>query len=97
MKLLRMLGFATLVLCAAIGIANAQTWTRLTNYRPPMSARPFCSTDGTVLVHAEQSSTANWYRLTPDINGSYVNGTLDLSGVLAIGIRASLLRFRRVA
>ena len=33
-------------------------------------------TDGTVLVHEEQDGgEANWYKLTPDIFGSYVNGT----------------------
>ena len=34
---------------------------------------PLLLTDGTVIAHA--GSTADWYRLTPDITGSYVNGT----------------------
>jgi hypothetical protein len=35
------------------------------------------ASDGTVLVHAEPESggTSNWYKLTPDANGSYVDGT----------------------
>jgi len=33
-------------------------------------------TDGTVLVHEEQDGgEVNWFKLTPDIFGSYVNGT----------------------
>jgi hypothetical protein len=33
-------------------------------------------TDGTVIVHEEQDGgEANWYKLTPDAFGSYVNGT----------------------
>jgi len=34
---------------------------------------PLLLTDGTVIAHAGNS--ADWYKLTPDINGSYVNGT----------------------
>ena len=75
MKLSRMLGFATLVLCVAFGAANAQTWTRLTNSPPANAGAALVLTDGTVLVHSEQSNSSNWYRLTPDINGSYINGT----------------------
>jgi hypothetical protein len=75
MKPLRMLGFATLVLCIAFGVANAQTWTPLTNAPPANVGAALLLTDGTVLVHSEQSNSANWYRLTPDINGSYINGT----------------------
>src|SRR5580700_3455732 len=34
-------------------------------------------TDGTVLIHEEQDpNPQNWFKLTPDINGSYVNGTV---------------------
>jgi len=33
-------------------------------------------TDGTVIVHEEQNGgEANWYKLTPDAFGSYINGT----------------------
>ena len=75
MKPLRMLGFATLVLCLAMGVASAQTWTRLTNSPPANAGAALVLTDGTVLVHSEQNGSANWFRLTPDINGSYINGT----------------------
>lgn len=34
-------------------------------------------TDGTVLLHEEQDSNPqNWYKLTPDNTGSYINGTI---------------------
>jgi hypothetical protein len=35
------------------------------------------ATDGTVLAHVEtfSSTDAQWYKLTPDIHGSYINGT----------------------
>jgi hypothetical protein len=50
------------------------TWTPVT--AAPNSAslsNPLLLTDGTVLVH--DSNTPNWYKLTPDSTGSYVNGT----------------------
>ena len=34
---------------------------------------PQLLTDGTVLIHA--SCSGNWYKLTPDVHGSYINGT----------------------
>jgi hypothetical protein len=34
---------------------------------------PLLLTDGTVIAHA--GSSADWYKLTPDITGSYLNGT----------------------
>jgi hypothetical protein len=48
-------------------------WTPLTN-QPNFSANHMMLlTDGTVLV--QELATANWYKLTPDIFGSYVKGT----------------------
>ena len=54
--------------------AMAQKWTPLKHRPPNISAyNPTLLTDGTVLV---QNANANgWYKLTPDINGSYLNGT----------------------
>src|SRR4051794_232616 len=51
----------------------AGTWSTLTNAPPAAVATPFLLTDGTVL--AQGVSTNQWYRLTPDANGSYLNGT----------------------
>ncbi|GLQ93606.1 hypothetical protein GCM10007901_25570 [Dyella acidisoli] len=58
---------------AAIG----QTWTPLTNPPPIPIGYIALATDGTVLAHAETFSgtDSQWYKLTPDIHGSYVNGT----------------------
>ena|SRR5579863_564965 len=50
------------------------TWQVAVNAFPPGgAATPLLLTDGTVIV-AEGNSPV-WYKLTPDINGSYVNGT----------------------
>lgn len=51
----------------------AGTWTTLTNPPPNTVCTTFLLTDGTVL--AQGVSTNKWYRLTPDANGSYANGT----------------------
>ncbi len=50
------------------------TWQVSVNPFPPGgAANPLLLTDGTVLV--ADGDTPTWYKLTPDINGSYVNGT----------------------
>ncbi|MGO9517997.1 MAG: hypothetical protein ACLPND_13205 [Candidatus Korobacteraceae bacterium] len=75
MKLLRMLGFAALVLCVAFGAASAQTWTPANNV-PNISAGPILLlTDGSVLVQDSSGNYGNWWKLTPSINGDYVNGS----------------------
>jgi hypothetical protein len=77
MKTLRELGISLLGLLALAGIASAQKWHPL-NHQPsfPVGAIALL-TDGTVLLHEEQDSTPQkWYKLTPDINGSYINGTI---------------------
>ncbi len=51
----------------------AGTWTTLTNAPPAALATMLLLTDGSVL--AQGLSTNHWYRLTPDGNGSYANGT----------------------
>ena len=51
----------------------AGSWATLANAPPAQVATCFLLTDGTVL--AQGVSTNRWYRLTPDGNGSYANGT----------------------
>lgn len=51
----------------------AGTWSDLTNAPPADVSTTFLLTDGTVL--AQGVSTNKWYRLTPDGNGSYANGS----------------------
>lgn len=55
--------------------AATGTWTPLTR-EPDLfngASNPILLTDGTVLV--QDTGLNDWYRLTPDQNGSYVNGT----------------------
>ena len=51
----------------------AGRWQRLVQQPPFDTDSANLLTDGTVLVH--EYGTPNWWRLTPDINGSYLNGT----------------------
>lgn len=52
----------------------ASAWQPVTAPAPAFYlASPQLLTDGTVLVH--ESCSRYWYKLTPDINGSYINGT----------------------
>ena len=77
MKLLRMLGFAAVVLCAAF--VNAQSpWTPVNNVPNIGAGAVALLTDGRVLVHDESGNNGtwgNWWTLTPDINGNYATGT----------------------
>ena len=53
------------------------TWQAGTNSAPRpvgVPGNPFLLTDGTVIV-CDGGADGNWYKLTPDITGSYVNGT----------------------
>ena len=80
MKVLRMLGFATLALSFAGTLANAQSWTRTKNNPPVNLGTMLLLTDGTVIAHEENDQSGNvatraWYKLRPDNTGSYINGT----------------------
>jgi len=80
MKLLRSLGIALLGVAAAASSAAAQSWQRVNNNPPVNIGTMLLLTDGTVIGHQEDDqngdvATNAWYKLTPDINGSYVNGT----------------------
>ncbi len=63
-------------LLAAVGLfapvrsSAAGTWTVLTNSKPSGGQHPMLLTDGTVIFLGQPCT-----RLTPDIHGSYVNGT----------------------
>ncbi len=58
---------------SACAVVNAQTITRLTHSAPDGAETVMLLTDGRALVQGNNDS--DWYTLTPDINGSYVNGT----------------------
>ena len=53
--------------------APGGTWTALPNVPVPAAGFMLLLTDGTVIV--SEISTNRWWRLTPDILGSYLNGT----------------------
>ncbi|HWZ81949.1 MAG TPA: kelch repeat-containing protein [Terriglobales bacterium] len=61
---------ATLVFAA---LSMAQTLQTIKNPPPAGVGMTFLLTDGTVLFQGAIHS--RWYKLTPDINGSYLNGT----------------------
>src|SRR5262249_38321033 len=61
------------VLFALTGICSAQTLTPLVHQPPGGANLAFQLTDGTVMCQADSSQ--DWYKLTPDNTGSYVNGT----------------------
>src|SRR5579871_644943 len=62
-------------------LAQGQLWTPLTN--PPSALVTSCMllTDGGVMCQ----SGVTFYKLTPDINGSYVNGTWSTLASLPAG------------
>jgi len=62
-----------LLLSILPAITNAQTFTRLVHQPPDGSLITYQLTDGTVM--AQGGGESDWYVLTPDVNGSYVNGT----------------------
>ena len=51
----------------------AGTWTQLTHNAPSSVDLMLLLSDGTVMVQ-QSGISRGWYRLTPDIHGSYVNG-----------------------
>jgi len=85
MTSLRMPGFAALVLCGAVTLATSQSWQPLTHQPNFPAGAALLLTDGTVMVHHEDANDgfSEWYKLTPDINGSYVNGTWSQVASLA--------------
>ena len=96
MKLLRILAFAAAGLLAALGTAAAQSWQPLTHQPSFTAGQALLLTDGTVMVHREDPNDgfSEWYKLTPDINGSYVNGTWSQLASLVVQLRPALFRFR---
>ncbi len=61
--------------------ASTGTWAKLTNQPAFQTDTALLLTDGTVMVH--QYSSQNWWRLTPDNTGSYLNGTWSQLGSMA--------------
>ena len=77
MKPLRMLGFATVILCAALASAQSP-WTPVNNVPNIRAGAVALLTDGRVLVHDESGNPGtwgNWWTLTPSSTGDYSKGT----------------------
>src|ERR1700742_3632409 len=73
MKMSRVLGLGLVIMLAWAGIAQAQTWTSITNQPTFFPDTAVLLTDGSVMTH--EYNTPNWWRLAPDNTGNYINGT----------------------
>ena len=62
-----------ILLLVLAGVALGQTWQPLQHQPTFNASTALLLTDGTVMVH--QEGGLQWWKLTPDLNGSYVNGT----------------------
>lgn len=62
-----------LALLLDVQLHAAGTWSALVNPSPGTPQFMVLLTDGTVMC--QSGGSANWYRLSPDLHGSYVNGT----------------------
>ncbi len=58
-------------------------WVSLTNQPGTTLGNPLLLPDGTVIL--QHSCSSSWYKLTPDINGSYANGTWSTIASLPSG------------
>jgi hypothetical protein len=73
MKLIGAIELVVLTLVGSLGVARAQSWQPLTNQPTFGASNANLLTDGTVMV--QRYFRPEWYQLTPDAFGSYVNGT----------------------
>ena len=81
MKLFARIALALTLLLALVSLASAQSWQPLTNQPPIGPGVMLQLRDGRILV--AQDDTGVWEVLTPDITGSYVNGTWSSAGTTA--------------
>ena len=81
---------------------SAAFWTKAKNAPPVSVGSMLLLTDGRVLAHSEPNCSGcvgnyqNWYTLTPDNTGSYINGTWTQVASLP-GSYAAVLRLRGAA
>jgi hypothetical protein len=83
MRTTRIQGLLPVVFLLAAGIAGAQVWTPLVNQPQFAASNPLLLTDGTVIAH--NACAPDWWRLTPDSAGSYLNGTWSQIASLPAG------------
>jgi hypothetical protein len=65
------------------GAARSQSWQPLTNQPGFRASTALLLTDGTVMV--QDYGQSDWWRLTPDASGSYVNGSWSQLATLPAG------------
>lgn len=78
----------SLLLCLTLGTrsAPAQSWNTLTNSPPAGIELCLLLTDGSVLCEANVVyKLARWYKLQPDLKGSYLNGTWSAVASMPLG------------
>jgi len=85
MKLLPTIALALASFVPGASLASAQKWQPLQNQPTFTAGSMLLLTDGTVLVHEEPRNGQNWYKLTPDIHGSYLHGTWTKAASLPNG------------
>ncbi len=91
MRVFRVLAITVLTSLAWSGTANSQEpaaashWTKIKNQPTFYTDTPLLLTDGTVMMH--QFNSIAWWRLTPDIMGSYVDGTWSALASMQKGYR----------
>ena len=68
--------FLTSPLPSALG---TPTWTKVTNLAPGNAGLMLLLTDGTIMV--QNGGSQNWMRLTPNAQGSYINGVWTLNPI----------------
>jgi len=73
MKFVRSCTIASAALLMLAALSGAQTWTPLHNQPSFAANTALLLTDGTVM--AQDTNASDWWRLTPDNTGSYINGT----------------------
>lgn len=73
MNIMRAIGIVLSALLMGPVLARAQSWQPLTNQPTFNASNAHLLTDGTVMVQRFEAS--EWYQLTPDAYGSYVDGT----------------------
>lgn len=73
----------TCLLVFGLGTMTAQTWTPLTHQPTFAASTAMLLTDGTIMVH--DAGAQDWWKLTPDTFGSYVNGTWSQLASLPAG------------
>src|SRR5215471_1844295 len=87
MKLFAKMATALTLLVIAVSLASAQAWVPITNQ--PVNFLPGVMLqlrDGRIIMHDEGGTVAtDWWVLTPDATGSYVNGTWSYGGALPTG------------